>query len=87
MHKVEANEYSTGCEPFATDHLYLAAFLVCRGHRVVTTTPGERGRVFLRFGDSADLRSTVADFMSGGTVEARQFSFVLLKLKRSLPRY
>jgi hypothetical protein len=72
---------------FATDHLYLAAFLTCYGHDVVSTTPATGTRVYFLFDDSPALRSTAADFMAGGKVEARKFSFVLLRLKKKFPKF
>lgn len=75
------------CAAFSTDHLYLAAFLICRDHDLIDTAIAETGRVRFLFDDSATLRSAVADFMAGATVDARQFSFTLLKLKKSLPRH
>ena len=32
-------------QTFPTDHLYLTAFLVCRGHTVVGTEPDDKGRI------------------------------------------
>ena len=79
-------EHLLDTEPFSTDHLYLAAFLVCHGHGVVRTVPGIANRIHFVFEDSPGLRSKAADFMAGGKVDARQFSFALLKLKKTLPR-
>jgi hypothetical protein len=76
-------------ELFATDHLYLAAYLICHGHEVAGFAVGDTSnttRVQFLFTDSPGLRSTAADFMAGGKVDARQFSFALLKLKKSFPR-
>jgi hypothetical protein len=75
-----------GTEPFSTDHLYLAAFLVCHGYGVLCSAIGTTNRVQFVFEDSPELRSTAANFMAGGKVDARQFSFALLKLKKNLPR-
>ena len=71
---------------FNTDHLYLAGFLVCRGHAVTGTSSSRTGRVQFQFGDSEEVRSAVADFMADGQVPARQFSFEVLKLKKHLPK-
>jgi len=70
---------------FETDHLYLAAFLVCHGHQLVRFQPGATGRVDFQFTDSGATRSCVADFMAGGQVNARQFAFTLRRLKKSFP--
>jgi hypothetical protein len=37
-------------------------------------------------GHPVELSAAVANFMSGGTVPARQLSFQVLKLKRLIPR-
>lgn len=71
---------------FQTDHLYLAAFLVCRGYQVVSVLAGVGNRFRFAFSDSTAVRNSVGEFMSGGLVDARQFSFELLKLKRRIPR-
>jgi hypothetical protein len=70
---------------YRTDHLYLAAFLVCRGHSILTTRNDDH-RVRFVFSESPRLASDAASFMSGGFVGARQFSFEILKLKRLIPR-
>jgi len=68
---------------FASDHLYLVCFLLCRGHEI---TGAERvgRRVHFQFRQSTDLSADVAGFMAGAAVPARQFCFELLKLKRTL---
>jgi hypothetical protein len=71
---------------FETDHLYLAAFLICRGHELVSVVAGEGGRFRFGFPDTSGVRSSAGDFMAGGLVDARQFAFELLKLKRQIPR-
>ena len=71
---------------FETDHMYLAAFLVCRGHVLRSVLPGASERFQFGFSDTTELRSAAAEFMAGGLVDARQFSFTVLKLKRGLPR-
>ena len=71
---------------FRTDHLYVAAFLVCHGHPLVSCQGSESGRVNFLFVDSSETRSRVADFMAGGQVNARQFAFTLLRLKKCFPR-
>ncbi len=70
---------------FATDHLYLAAFLVCSGQEIIGTSSAG-GRVSFEFTQAPQLSIAVANFMSGALVPARQFSFELLKLKRLIPR-
>jgi hypothetical protein len=72
--------------PFSTDHLYLAAFLVCRGHSLAGTEANGTGRISFLFSSSNAVRSAAADFMSGGQIDARQFAFAILRLKRSLPQ-
>ena len=71
---------------FETDHLYLAAFLICHKHELVSVVAGEGGRCRFGFQDTSAVRSSAGDFMTGGLVEARQFAFELLKLKRNIPR-
>jgi hypothetical protein len=71
---------------FQTDHIYLAAFLISHGHDLVEVVGGEGGRLRFGFEDSSCVRSCAGDFMSGGLVEARKFSFELLKLKKLIPR-
>jgi hypothetical protein len=73
-------------QAFETDHLYLAAFLVCRGHELVAVVGGEGGRFRFGFPDTAEVRSSAGNFMAGGLVDARQFAFELLKLKKNIPR-
>jgi hypothetical protein len=70
---------------FATDHLYLAAFLVCFGHRVLGTEP-QGARIAFLFDNTSHLSSNVARFMAGEAVPARRFAFEILKLKRMIPR-
>ena len=70
---------------FATDHIYLGAFLICCGHRIVGTSSVSNRTSFL-FYQTPQLTSDVAAFMAGAAVPARQFSFEILKLKRQLPR-
>ena len=68
---------------FASDHIYLVAFLTCCGHNVVSTSR-ENGRIAFEFSKTQCLLSDVARFMSGAAIPARQFSFELLKIKRML---
>jgi Domain of unknown function (DUF5659) len=70
---------------YRTDHLYLAAFLVCRGHSILATRT-EDSRVHFVFAETSQLASDASSFMAGGSVGARQFSFEILKLKRLIPR-
>ena len=71
---------------YETDHLYLAAFLLCRGLELLGTQTDGAGRVRFLFANSVEVHSAAANFLAGGAVEARQFSFTLLKLKKSIPR-
>jgi hypothetical protein len=73
-------------KPFSTDHFYLAGFLSCRGHEVIGTEPGSNGRVNFLFQNTCEVQSAAAEFLSGGQVEARQFAFAILKMKKFLPR-
>jgi hypothetical protein len=66
---------------FSTDHIYLCAFLLCIGHRIVAASHDGR-RVAFEFRDTPQLDADVANFMAGASVPARQFSFEVLKLKR-----
>ena len=76
---MQARQEST----FASDHLYVVAYLICAGHNIVgTSRHGER--VSFEFPGTPELLADVARFMAGATVPARQFSFELLKLKRML---
>lgn len=71
---------------FQTDHLYLAAFLVCSGQEI-TGTSSIGSRVSFEFAQTPELSAEVANFMSGALVPARKFSFEVLKLKRLIPRH
>jgi hypothetical protein len=71
---------------FETDHIYLAAFLLCRGLKLCGTQLDTAGRVRFLFPDSAELHSAAANFLADGEVAARQFAFTLLKLKKNIPR-
>ena len=69
--------------PFASDHIYLVSFLVCCGHNIVGTS--RKGtRVSFEFQKTRDLLDDVARFMGGGLIPARQFSFEILRLKRTI---
>ena len=68
---------------FASDHLYLVAFLTCSGHKIVATQRHGH-RVAFEFAETAELLADVARFMGGAAIPARQFSFEVLKLKRTL---
>jgi hypothetical protein len=68
---------------FASDHLYLAGFLVCSGHSIIGTSRNGT-RISFEFQKTPELLTDVAGFMSGALVPARQFSFEILKLKRTL---
>ena len=68
---------------FASEHLYLVAFLICAGHELANLIRKGR-RVSFEFAQTPELLTDVAGFMSGALIPARQFSFQLLKLKRML---
>jgi len=68
---------------YSSDHLYLTAFLTCTGHKIVGTRRHGH-RVAFEFAETAELLADVARFMGGAAVPARQFSFEVLKLKRTL---
>lgn len=70
---------------YFTDHLYLAAFLVCSGQEILGTSSAG-SRISFEFTQTPELSAHVANFMSGALVPARQFSFEVLKLKRLIPR-
>jgi hypothetical protein len=70
---------------YCTDHLYLAAYLVCCGHPVLGTR-GDNRRIEFVFSETPLVSADAARFMADGTVGARQFSFEVLKLKRLIPR-
>jgi hypothetical protein len=70
-------------ETFASDHLYLCAYLVCCGHNVVGRSRNG-WRVSFEFHKTPELLGAVGQFMAGGVIPARQFSFEVLKLKRTL---
>src|SRR4051812_21975215 len=79
VHKMDDAEQKI----FSSDHLYLVAFLVCSGHHIIGSS--RRGmRTSFEFRKTPAISNDVARFMSGGAVPARQFSFELLKLKRTL---
>jgi len=73
--------------PFKTDHLYLGAFLICRGHALAGTEPCANGRISFLFPGSDEVRSAAGEFLSGGLVDARQFSFCVLQLKKILAQH
>lgn len=68
---------------FTSDHLYVTAFLICSGHRLIGVSR-HGARALFQFERTAALCNDVARFMAGAAVPARQFSFELLKLKRTL---
>lgn len=68
---------------FASDHIYLVSFLVCSGHNIIGTSRSGT-RVSFEFQKTPEVLADVARFMSGALVPARQFSFEILKLKRTL---
>jgi hypothetical protein len=68
---------------YSTDHIYLCAFLVCVGHRIVAASHDGR-RVSFEFPDTPQLNADVSGFMAGAAVPARRFSFEVLRLKRMI---
>ena len=68
---------------FASDHIYLIAFLLCSGHPMLRTSRAG-SRVSFEFAKTPALLTDVGRFMGDGVVPARKFSFELLKLKRLL---
>src|ERR1700741_4127343 len=79
VEKMEQEQQPT----YASDHLYLVAFLTCTGHKIGGTR--RHGyRVAFEFAETPELLADVARFMGGGMIPAREFSFQVLKLKRTL---
>ena len=68
---------------YASDHLYVVAFLTCSGH-TITGTRRHGHRVAFEFAETPELLADAARFMGGASIPARQFSFEVLKLKRML---
>lgn len=68
---------------FSTDHLYLTGFLICCGHNFVSTS-SNGSRISFEFSKTPALLADVARYMSGALVPARQFSFEILRLKRTI---
>jgi hypothetical protein len=68
---------------FSTDHLYLTGFLICCGHNFVSTS-SNGSRISFEFSKTPALLGDVARYMSGALVPARQFSFEILRLKRTI---
>ncbi len=72
-----------GQDLFRSDHLWLGAFLRCRGHALVTVEgDGERGAFV--FKKSGRLLADVADFAGDGEVPARDYAARILELRRRL---
>jgi hypothetical protein len=72
---------------YGTTHLYLASFLMCRGLELLGTETDGTERIRFLFANSVEVRAAAADFLANGVVEAREFSFNLLKLKKLVPRH
>ncbi|MFZ0634439.1 MAG: DUF5659 domain-containing protein [Candidatus Acidiferrales bacterium] len=70
---------------YLTDHLYLAAFLICAGHSIIGTSR-DGSRVCFVFRQTPDLSVAVASFMAGAAIPARPYAFEVLKLKKLIPR-
>jgi hypothetical protein len=51
--------------PYASDHLYLSAYLCCLGHRLIGTDRDPSGRTRFLFVNSADVRSAAAEYLAG----------------------
>ena len=68
---------------YSSDHLYLAAYLVCSGHDVVGTKI-QGSRVSFIFQQSPELLVDIAGYLADGVIPARHFSFELLKLKKMI---
>jgi hypothetical protein len=67
-HRVEEHRY------FRSDHIYLVAFLVCCGNKIIGRSQ-TGGRTAFVFEKTAELSADVAGFMAGSVVPARQFCF------------
>ena len=68
---------------FQSDHIYLVAFLVCSGNKIIGKSQSGSRTAFV-FEKTPELSADVAGFMAGAVVPARKFCFELLKLKRTL---
>ena len=68
---------------FASDHLYLTAFLKCCGHPIIGTSRNG-ARISFEFQETPDLLGDVGRYMSDAAIPARAFSFEVLKLKRTI---
>ena len=68
---------------FSSDHIYLCAYLTCSGHNIIGSSRNG-ARISFKFQETPDLLGDVARFMSGAAIPARQFSFEVLKLKRTI---
>jgi hypothetical protein len=69
--------------PFASDHIYLVAYLRCLGHTIIGMSRNGT-RVSFKFEKTPGLLADVTGFMSGAKIAARPFCFELLRLKRTL---
>jgi len=70
---------------FASDHIYLVAYLRLRGHRIISTERTGRFTVF-SFKRTPELDTDVADFYAGGMVPARDYVMEVLRVKKFIPR-
>jgi hypothetical protein len=70
---------------FKSDHIYLVAYLMLRGHEVISTERPGRFTVF-NFKRTSDLDADVADFHAGGLVPAKDYVMEVLRVKRFIPR-
>ena len=68
---------------FASDHIYLTAFLKCCGHPIIGSSRNG-ARISFEFHKTPELLGDVGRFMSDAAIPARPFSFEVLKLKRTI---
>lgn len=70
---------------YKTDLIWLAAFLLCRGHKFLSTEDGyTRTRCSFVFDDSPGVRSEVEEYFRNGQVPVRDFSAGILQLRREI---
>jgi len=77
LHRIDEKQY------FSSDHIYLVAFLICSGNKIIGKSQTGSRTAFV-FEKTPELSGNVAAFMANAAVPARQFCFELLKLKRTL---
>ena len=70
---------------YKSDLIWLAAFLLCRGHKVLSTEDGNtRTRCSFVCNDSPRVRSEVEEYFKNGQVPVRDFSARILQLRREI---